>query len=259
MKLPDDYRLVVFDDVRAFAVGSAVPWLRGTLAAGLTLAQWAEAQPGAERREGRGRVHVVEAPAEGPDGRSRWAVRHYWRGGAVAAPVLGDRYLSVGHPRPFRELAASHQARSRGIPTPAVVAGAVYPAGPFHRADLVTELIPEGSDLAEVLFGPREPSLDVAGPAMEAAGLLVRRLEEARIHHPDLNAKNVLLTGGDAAPDAHLLDLDGCRVLDVRALIAAGPMRRRLERSLRKFELRTRRRLDADAWLALQKGFGERI
>ncbi len=256
MKIPEDYDLVEFEGVRAFGVRAVLPWLRGTLAAGLTLTQWASAQPGAQRRRGRGRVDVVAAPAPGPDGRARWAVRHYWRGGAVAAPLLRDRYVATGDPRPFRELDASHQARRRGIPTPAVVAGAVYPAGIFYRADLVTELIPDGSDLAEILFGPSPPLPEVSRSALEAAGHLVRRLEEARIHHPDLNAKNIFLGRGDGG-SAHLLDLDGCRVLDARALIRSGPMRRRLERSLRKFEGRAGRPLGTDAWSALRTGFGE--
>jgi len=258
VKLPEDYEHVTFADARAFGVRPVLPWLRGTLAAGITLTQWAQAQPGAERRTGRGHVQVVGAPAPGPDGRSRWAVRHYWRGGAVAAPLLRDRYLANGKPRPFQELDASHLARLRGIRTPAVVAGAVYPAGVFYRADLVTELIPDGSDLAEILFGPEPASQERTRAALEAAGLLVRQLEEARIHHPDLNAKNVFLAGSDGT-DAHLLDLDGCRVLDARAIIPAGPMRRRLERSLRKFEDRTGRALGADAWSALRTGFGEEV
>ncbi len=256
MKLPEEYAQVDFDDVSAFGVQAVMPWLRGTLAAGLTLAQWAAARPDAERRQGRGRVDVVPAPVTGPDGRERWAVRHYWRGGAVAAPLLRDRYLAMGDPRPVHELEASHQARLRGIRTPAVVAGAVYRAGIFYRADLVTELIPDGADLGEILFGATPPEPERARASLEAAGLLVRRLEEARIHHPDLNAKNILLAG-DGGTDAHLLDLDGCRILDARAIIPVGPMRRRLERSLRKLEDRSGRPLGSDAWSALKTGFGE--
>lgn len=256
MTLPEEYAQVDFHHVSAFGARAALPWLRGTLAAGITLSQWAEAQPDAERRQGRGRVHVVAAPAAGPDRRDRWAVRHYWRGGAVAAPLLRDRYLAVGEPRPLHELDASHQARSRGIPTPAVVAGAVYRAGIFYRADLVTELVPGGADLGEVLFGADPATPEHARASLVAAGSLVRRLEEARIHHPDLNAKNILLAG-ESGTEAHLLDLDGCRVLDARAIIPVGPMRRRLERSLRKLEDRSGRPLGSDAWSALKSGFGE--
>jgi 3-deoxy-D-manno-octulosonic acid kinase len=238
---------------RAFAVATAVPWLRGTLAAGLTLAQWAEAQPTAEPRAGRGRVHVVPAPASGPGGRGRWAVRHYFRGGAVARPLLRDRYLSVGTPRPFREILASHGARARGIPTPAVVAGAVYPSGIFHRADLVTELIPDGMVLADVLFGEDRPTPERGRAALAAAGELIRRMERTGVRHVDLNARNILLTwsaDAEGAPSVHLLDLDACTLTS--GPLPAGPMQARLQRSLRKFERRSGRKLGADAWAALR-------
>lgn len=239
-------------DARGFAVTAAAPWLRGTLAAGITLARWAEAQPEGERRRGRGQVLVVPAPTMGPDHRARWAVRHYWRGGAVARPLLNDRYLSAGTPRPFRELAASHEARARGIPTPAVVAGAIYSAGVFHRADLVTELVPDGTDLADILFGPDTPDPERTRSALAATGALVRQMEESGVRHSDLNAMNVLLTWNGTRPRAHLLDLDAC-ALSADPL-SAGPMRARLERSLRKLERRTGRALDPEAWKALGRG-----
>ncbi len=250
--LPDGYEAVAAGGAHGFAVAAAAPWLRGTLAAGITLAQWAAAQPEVERRRGRGEVLVVPATAAGPDQRARWAVRHYWRGGAVARPLLDDRYVSAGTPRPFRELTASHEARARGIPTPAVVAGAVYSAGLFHRADLVTELVPDGTDLADALFGREAPDPERARAALTATGALVRRMEEAGVRHSDLNAMNVLLTWNGQMPRAHLLDLDACAVS--AAPLPAGPMRARLQRSLRKLERRSGRTLDAEAWKALGRG-----
>jgi hypothetical protein len=80
-------------------------------------------------------------------------VRHYQRGGAVG-PILGDRYLSLGRYRPLCETVASLEARERGISTPAVVAGIVYPAGIFYRADLVTEEIPNAVAVAGPLWCP---------------------------------------------------------------------------------------------------------
>lgn len=256
MTLPEGYESVDLHGVRAFAVAAAAAWLRDTLAAGATLAQWAAAHPGAERRAGRGDVHVVRAPAQGPDRRPSWAVRHYWRGGAVAAPLLSDRYLSVGEPRPFRELTVSHEARRRGIPTPAVVAGAVYPAGIVHRADLVTELVPDAVELAQVLFGPEAPERSVALAALTEAGRLIGRMAEAGLRHPDLNARNVLLTRTEAGPTAHVLDLDRCGI--ARDPLSPDPMLRRLERSLHKLARTTGRTLDAGASSALRSGVGER-
>jgi 3-deoxy-D-manno-octulosonic acid kinase len=202
---------------------------------------------------GRGAVYSVPAPARGPDARDRWAVRHYYRGGAVAR-WLDDRYLAVGAPRPWLEALASATARARQVPTPAVVAGAIYRRGMFYRADLATEVIPGSADLAEVLFGANRLSLPLEG-ALTAAGRLVRALERRGVFHPDLNAKNIVLEGGADGPAAHLVDLDRCCARQEGVPAPAFPMRRRLERSLRKFEGSTGRWIPHGAWTALHKGY----
>jgi len=234
-------------------VRGGVDWLEETLAAGGTLYGWAAAHPQLREMAGRGRVFSVPAPARGPDDRERWVVRHYLRGGAVAR-FLTDRYLAVGRPRPMVEACASREARSRGVATPAAVAGAVYFAGAFDRADLVTEEVPDAADLARVVFGPHPAPVEEEA-ALRASGRLVRKLERAGLLHPDLNAKNILLRGDRASPRAHLVDLDRCCARTLGIPAPAFPMRRRLERSLRKFEVRTGRRLSAEAWAALRNGY----
>jgi 3-deoxy-D-manno-octulosonic acid kinase len=246
-----------FDQVWAFVVTGGLAWMERTLGGGGTLHGWASEQ--ADRREltGRGRVYSVPAPLPGPDRRERWVVRHYYRGGAVAR-LLTDRYLAVGPPRPLLEASAAGAARERGIPTPAAVAGAVYPAGAFYRADIVTEEIPQAADLAHVLFGSDPTPAEVEREAaLTAAGRLVRTLEQAGLLHPDLNAKNIVLHPAEDGPRAHLVDLDRCCARAAGVPAPAFPMRRRLERSLRKFQMRTGRGLGASEWAALRRGFGE--
>lgn len=254
MNLPDGYQEIDSGKARAFAVQAAVPWLRTVLAAGTTLHRWGQEGASGTSLAGRGEVFSVSAPVPGPEDRERWVVRHYYRGGAVAAPLLGDRYLAVGQPRPLRELLAAHHARTRGIPTPAVVAGAVYRTGLWYRADLVTEQIPDATDLAEVLWGENARGVSVEG-ALVGAGALVRRLEQAGMLHPDLNAKNLVVTGTGEDPHLHLVDLDGCCARDPGVPVPTFSMRARLERSLRKFENRTGRKLSSRAWSALRSGF----
>lgn len=253
VSLPEGYRPVTAGGTWAFGAESAVLWLEGVLATGRTLHAWAAGHP--ERREmsGRGRVYSVPAPLGGRPA-ARWVVRHYHRGGAVAR-WLGDRYLALGRPRPVHEAEASVEAGRRGIPTPTVVAGAVYRQGLFYRADLVTEEIPGAADLADVLFSGVAPAVD-AEAALAAAGALVRTLEVAGVFHPDLNAKNILLQPDPAGLRAHLVDLDRCspRLEGTRA--PGHVMRRRLERSLRKLEARAGRPLSERAWAALRSGFG---
>jgi len=245
-------------------VASAGAWLEDTIGGSTTLHAWAAGVEDHERLSGRGVVYSVPAPTAGPDGRARWAVRHYQRGGA-AATLLVDRYLAVGEPRPCREATAAAALRERGIPTPAVVAGASYRAGLFYRADLVTELVPDGADLAQVVFGPGDAeaardagpasrSGDRAEKALRAAGRLVARLGKAGVEHADLNAKNILVANADPGPQAYVLDLDRCRVAAAGTTAGPAPMRRRLERSLRKFEVVTGHHLSPSEWAALRDG-----
>jgi len=223
-----------------------------------TLHDWASGVDGARPLQGRGTVWDVPAPVPGPEGRTRWAVRHFRRGGMME-PLLEDRYLTgMDAPRPLAELCASAQVRARGLPTPAVVAGAVYPAGVFYRGDLVTELIPGGTDLRELLFAGGDPRAEAA---LEETGRLVRRMERAGVYHPDLNAANLLVTAVAAGANVeasdltvHLLDLDRCQTRDGGAPAPRGPMRERLERSLRKLGAASGRPLSDAGWAALHRG-----
>lgn len=253
VSLPDGYRPVTSGRTWAFGAERVLPWLEEVLAAGQTLYAWAASHP--ERRElsGRGRVFSVPAPVGGRPA-ARWVVRHYHRGGAVAR-WLGDRYLAVGRQRPLDEAHASVEVGRRGIPTPTVVAGAVYGEGLFYRADLVTEEIPGAADLAAVLFAGVAPGVD-AEAALTAAGALVRQLEAAGVSHPDLNARNIVLQPDPGGFRAHLVDLDRCTPRPEGARPAGHAMRRRLERSLRKLEARAGCPLPERAWSALRRGFG---
>jgi len=255
VNFPEGYGLVEAAGAWGFALEGARAWLAETLASA-PLHAWATRQPDGRELSGRGRTSSVPAAVRRPTDPDRWVVRHYRRGGVIAS-WLGDRYLSVGVPRPLRELHASLEARRRGIPTPRVVAGTVHPGPVFYRADLVTEGIPGGADLAEVLFGDASAALDDEA-ALVAAGALVRALEAACVLHPDVNAKNVVLQAQAGGIHAHVVDLDGCRVGSASVRTRSHPMRRRLERSLRRHEARSDRPLGPRAWAALRDGYEAR-
>jgi len=171
------------------------------------------------------------------------------------APLLRDRYLPTRIPRPVRELWATVEARARGVPAPAVVAGAVYPAGPFHRADLATELIPDARTLEALIFG--SGGTPDATELLGHAGRLVARLEHALVLHTDLNAANVLLVRGDESSGARVVDLDGCIVFPLDHSPYGPAMRKRLERSLRKLARKHDREIVAHEWEALRAGYEE--
>jgi len=195
-----------------------------------TLHGWAGARKDRIDFSGRGRVHAVPAPLPGPDGRARWAVRHYRRGGAMAMH-MEDRYMRGGMPRPFREIAAVEESRARGVRTPAPVAGATYVQGVSYRCDLVTEVVPEVRTLAALLHehdGTRSWLRSMA-----RAGDLIRSLAEAGVYHVDLNARNILLSDDHSEP-AWVVDLDRARVLDGPSPRAGERMELRLVRSIVK-------------------------
>ena len=228
-------------------------WLATVLGAGRTLHTWAGEHDDVVSFAGRGVVYGVPAPTLGPDGSERWAMRHYRRGGTIAR-YLDDLYLAAGDSRPMRELRASVEARSRGVPTPAVVAGAVYAAGMFYRADIATEFIPNTESLAHLLFGGSDRRVDVER-TLHIAGKVVRTLEDTQVLHPDVSAGNILVRDHGGAPEAYVIDLDRCNVLTRTASGSPRFMRDRLERSLRKLgELHAVEVSDA-GWQALRDGF----
>lgn len=238
----------------------ALPAIAGAvedLLAGGTLYGWASAHPERRGLGGRGQALRVPAPQPGGDG-DVWVVRHYVRGGSVAAPLLGDRYLRLGTPRPFAELRASERALARGVRTPRVLAAASYPAGLFRRGDLVTGWLPDALHLADALFGGRGGAVDRdASRLLETAGALVRELTMAGVEHVDLNARNVLLRQRDGGLEGWVLDLDRAR-LHPEAVVSAGArMLARLERSLAKVAVAAGSGFTAEQRAALRRGAGD--
>lgn len=240
---PPGFQRLEDGGARVWVRPEARAWVEGALRDHGSLYRAAARDPAARRMEGRGPVYAIPAAPDevqaalGEPG-GGWVVRRYRRGGSVAR-FLGDRYLRVGLPRPFREVEASEALRARRLPTPRVVAAAAYPAGIFRRGDLVTVEIRGAVELAEVLFDPDRRG--VAGSvdrkeALGAAGALIRRAARAGVHHPDLNARNILLQWSGGAPDAHLVDLDRCRVAREATPASPRPMHARLFRSIRKLE-----------------------
>lgn len=211
------------------AWSEALEWAEGILKEN-TLHRWASEQKDRIDYQGRGLVHSVPAPLFGPERRSRWAVRHYRRGGAMAMH-MEDRYMRRGTPRPFREIAAIAASRARGVRTPAPIAGATYIHKASYRCDLVTEVVPEVRTLADLLHehdGTRAWLL-----CMARAGDLIRSLGEAGVYHVDLNARNILLSDDHEEP-AWVVDLDRARVLPGPSSRAAERMELRLVRSIAK-------------------------
>ncbi len=241
----------------------AAPWVRYVLEGGQGLHAAAARERNAWPLEGRATVYVIPAkertapsgPSESNSAQGRWVVRHYVRGGRLVPFLLGDRYLRMGRIRPFHEARASDDARARGIPTPRVVAAAMYPAGWFYRADLVTEYIPESTDLVEALFDTRRKGAGGAlerQDALQAAGELIRQMADAGVFHRDLHAGNILLQWVGSAPRPYLVDLDRCEVRPPGRRAAAAGMVGRLRRSVRKWEGWSGLKITEKEWAVLR-------
>jgi len=196
-----------------------------------TIYEFAARQSGVRTFEGRAPVYAIELAEEC----GSVVVRRSMRGGALAR-LSSDLFLPPT--RGLRELITSLELRTAGVSTPEVVAVVVYRAGfILRKTDVVTRDLGDGADLASLLSesdrGPRRET------ALEEAAALVAALSRAGAHHPDLNLKNILVTGmNDSeqnASRAHILDVDR-----IRFHIPGDPMVlqaniNRLERSIRKW------------------------
>ncbi len=147
-------------------------------------------------------------------------LRGYRRGG-LAARVSRDAYVWQGEERTrsFREYRVLAALRAQALPVPAPLAAGYWRRGPFYRAAILVERIPEVRPLAQALD---------ADPAVVAAALV--RMHRAGVWHADLNAYNILL---DAAGRVWLIDFDRATSGGVGAAGREANLAR-LRRSLRK-------------------------
>ncbi len=238
---------------RVIARRDVLGFVSDAIRAAGTLYDFAVAQPDAETIAGRATIYVIPGPGHG-----RWLVRRLTHGG-LFAPLTGDRFLRIGTPRPFNELRLSQALRDLGVPTPPVLAAAVYRSGLIYRGEVAREEISGAEDLSATLFAqpPRTPSQRLA--AVSAAGRLIGALHRVGVVHPDLNLRNVLLEWRDGAPRAYILDLEKCRRVARTSPRQRRTMLSRFRRSATRFAERTGLRISADEWETFGRGYTEQL
>ena len=183
-----------------------------------------------------GRLPVFAAPFG--DGKT-WVVRTCAHGGWWGR-LARDRYLGPG--RALREIRASEKLAQTKIPTPRIEAVIIYPAGLFCRIETVTSLVPESRDLVQHLA--RRPGTTERARLFSAVRKLLDQLYRHGVRHPDLNARNILLSPSSRGGfTAWLLDVDAIRLQDPGDTSVDQANRNRLLRSLLK-----RARLGDLAW-----------
>jgi hypothetical protein len=212
---------------------------------GATLHAWAAEQPGAQPMQGRDTAWGTRLP-NGPE----VVVRHSRHGGLLA-PLTRDLFLAPT--RAPRELEVSLHLRSTGVRTPEVLAYAVYTAtGPLCRADVVTARV-HGVALPAAWASAVDPAQREA--IADAVGALLGALSNAGAHHPDLNARNVLVAPTGDGLTAWVLDVDrvqfGRSVRDIAARNAG-----RLAHSLAQLRAEGTIDLDAAAWQQIARRAG---
>ncbi len=144
---------------------------------------------------GRGATLFVE------QGRQRWVLRHYHRGGTIGR-VLDDQFLWLGEGRTrcFREWDLLAYLQDLGLPAPRPVGARYHRRGLTYTADLLTVLIPDVEPFSTRLGrGPAAP--DIWG----AVGRCISDFHRAAIFHADLTAHNLQI---DSADRIFLLDFD---------------------------------------------------
>jgi hypothetical protein len=261
VRIPAGFELAELPGARIVARPGTTGFVTDAVAGAGSLYAFAR-EAGGDALRGRTAAFALATPA------GDWVVRHYVRGGAVAAPLLGDRYARLGEPRPVREADVSDRVRARGVATPEVRAFVLYPAGPFYRADIATVRIPDARDLADLSLGPDRDDESERVEAWRAAGRLLRAAFDAGLVHPDLNLRNVLVAGGGSGGGGvggdgsggggmrgYLLDLDGARLVQRVSPRHVHMMLQRLHRSRLKLE----RQYGTTTDVAALTAFGETL
>jgi Lipopolysaccharide kinase (Kdo/WaaP) family len=199
--VPAGYEQLEIGGTLVVAQRDRVGAVRAALRSG-TLYAYAAAHKEARPLAGRGVAYAAPLP----DG-AAVVVRHNRHGGLLAS-FTGDLFLSPTR-APY-ELGVALRLASAGVPTPTIVAYAVYRAGPLlRRSDVASVEIPESTDLAAVLTRGSDADRRAA---LDATAMLLGELARCGARHHDLNVKNVLLAhsaAGNPHPlTAYVLDVD---------------------------------------------------
>lgn len=190
---------------------------------GLRFSEVVRRSSGSQRHAGRASVYSAPFPRAGT-----LVVRPCVHGGWWGR-VAGDLYF--GPSRVQREILTADRLHRKKIATPQVEAVLFYPAGPFVRMEVVTRKIPESQDLVQRLAsrpGPAERHR-----IFSAVRKLLTQLHRQGIRHPDLNARNILLSGSGSCA-AWLLDVDAVQFDTSSSTKVDTANRHRLLRSLLK-------------------------
>ncbi len=131
------------------------------------------------------------------------ALRHYHRGG-LFGKIISDTYFFTGYQK-TRSVAEFHllnHLKTEGINVPTAIAAKVKRYGLCYQADLLSEKIPNATDLVDVLKKSALSKLQYHHIGQE-----ICKLHRAQVNHTDLNIHNILL---DNNGKVWIIDFDKC-------------------------------------------------
>jgi 3-deoxy-D-manno-octulosonic acid kinase len=210
-----------------------------------TAEYWSARHAVTARAGGRGGVLFIN------DDHRRWVLRHYRRGGFIGK-FISDWYFwrSAESTRAFREWRLLHELRAKAFPVPVPVATRYVRSGLGYRADLITEALPPGRTLAQVIVGTT-----LVDEGWRKVGAAIARLHRAGVHHADLNAHNILL--GESM-QVFVLDFDRGRIRPRGSWEQA--VLSRLQRSLTKIASQSpNARFGEREWTTLMDGYDKNV
>lgn len=191
--------------------------------------------------QGRGTTYFMQYQQQ------QLVLRHYRRGGLVGK-VIQDSFLYTGmhNTRPYRELQLLEQLTQWGLPSPKPIGGRVTRKGLWWRGDLLSELIPNASDVHQVLRSRALSEFE-----WRHVGATIRRFHNKQVFHHDLNIHNIML---DSEGQAWLIDFDKCGIRSGEGWKQANL--ERLLRSLRKEKQQSGHYyFEEDVWRFLIEGY----
>jgi len=131
------------------------------------------------------------------------ALRHYRRGG-LFGKIISDTYFFTGYQksRSIEEFHLLNHLQGQGVNVPKPIAANVKRCGFLYKANILSEKIPEATDLVDILQ-QRQLTKD----EYTRIGQEIKRLHQAQVNHTDLNIHNILLDTNDRV---WIIDFDKC-------------------------------------------------
>lgn len=134
-----------------------------------------------------------------------FVIRRYRRGGLISK-INKQYFLFTGteQTRPWLELKLLEQMRTLGLPVPRPIGGLMTLNKGFYRAELLTETIPDASDLFDIVKSDDNKEID-----WKEIGRVIKDFHNYGVYHSDLNCHNIMI---DNDNKVWVIDFDKCEL-----------------------------------------------